>query len=227
MNESGTRMLDSLPAIYRTGGPSGSLQRLLGVFEEVLFASRTQDAPGIEQQIETIPSFFSPLGGPHTHGTDSADGIHATKTPDRFLSWLATWVAFTPHALFTPERLRTIVAGIAPLYGSRGTRSYLEQLLKLCFPEILEVEIDDDPISGFVIGQAKLGEDTLFGDERPFWFRVDIDASGGSFGPKAAESKNEFEQRVRTIIDFGKPAHTEYELRLNFSTRDRGGRYTV
>ncbi|MBA4142863.1 MAG: hypothetical protein H0X43_07625 [Nitrosospira sp.] len=225
MSEPGARLLESLPAIYRAGDTSGHLQCLLGVFEEVLFRNDTPDSPGIEQQIEAIPSFFSPSGVGHIGEHIKLDE-HA-RAPDRFLPWLATWVAFKPHALFTAEQLRVIISGIAPLYQKRGTRAYLEQLLELCFPEILDVDIDDNPILGFIIGQAKVGEDTLFGDERPFWFRISIEVQRQSFGSRVTESHREFEQRVRAIIDFAKPAHTGYDLRLDFSAREQNGRYTV
>lgn len=224
-NERGERMLDSLPAIYRTEAYSGPLQRLLGAFEAVLFDG-TENSPGIEQQIEAIPALFSPQGDDYT------EPLYLRNTPQRFLPWLATWVAFTPYALFAPEQLRNIISGIAPLYSIRGTRTYLEKLLKLCFPEIRKVEINESPVNGFVIGEAKIGEDTLFGRERPFWFRVAIDAQSQGPRPEAAEPPSKFERRVRVIIDFAKPAHTAYELRLNFSADDSGsgsgsGRYTV
>ncbi|SEL12221.1 phage tail protein [Nitrosovibrio tenuis] len=224
MGESG-RMLDSLPAIYRNTDTTGHLQRLLGVFEEVLFHNDEPATPGIEQQIEAIPSFFSPLG--HALGHDLTAQDDYKRAPDRFLPWLATWVAFTPHALFSPEQLRVIISGIVPLYSKRGTRDYLETLLKLCFPEIREVEIDDNPIPGFVIGQAKIGEDTLFGDERPFWFRVNVDVQRQNLDSSTTESEHEFQQQVRTIIDFAKPAHTDYELRVYFSARDIQTMYTT
>src|SRR5690242_19281542 len=122
------RMLDSLPAIYRNNDMGGHLQRLLGVFEEVLFVSDDPAAPGIEQQIDAVPSFFSPSGIVPGYGAaeQGAEKNKIRRTPDRFLPWLATWVAFTPHALFPPEQLRTIISGITPLYSKRGTRDYLE-----------------------------------------------------------------------------------------------------
>jgi phage tail-like protein len=221
MNETGARMLDSLPAIYRASDSTGHLQQLLAVFEEVLFYSReAQGLPGIEQQIDATPSLFSPLGDENTHQ------LSHTETPDRFLPWLATWVAFTPHALFEPGRLRTIISGITPLYGKRGTRAYLDQLLKLCFEEISEVEIDDEPIQGFIVGRAKIGVDTLFGDRRSFWFRVDITVNRQNSGSEITESNHEFELRVRAIIDFAKPGHTAYELHVHFASVEEGS-YTV
>lgn len=221
MSEVGTRLLDNLPAIYRASDSAGHLRRLLGIFEETLFHGDGRELPGIEQQIETIPGLFSPLG------SDDPVPFTIGKTPDRFLPWLATWVAFTPHALFTPEQLRIIISRIAPLYGRRGTRTYLEQLLKICFDEISEVTIDDEPVQGLVIGQAKIGEDTLLGGERPFWFRVAIDADRQNSGSKITESHHEFEQRIRAIIDFAKPGHTTYELRLRFSSPDETDTYTA
>jgi phage tail-like protein len=210
MNEAGTRLLDNLPAIYRTSDSGGNLRRLLGVFEEMLFHAGGQEPPGIEEQIEAIPGLFSP------GGDDVSGWLHLEKAPDRFVPWLATWVAFTPHALFTPHRLRAIISRIAPLYGRRGTRAYLEQLLGICFPEISKMVIDDEAALGLVIGQARIGQDTLLGGERPFWFRVAIDAKEHEFQPEDRQAREGFEQRLREIIDFAKPAHTTYELQLRF-----------
>jgi phage tail-like protein len=204
-------MLNSLPAIYRVSDTGGQLQHLFGALEEVLFSSEASYSPGIEQQIKTISSFFSPLGD-HPGQDDVA------QAPDRFLPWLATWVAFTPHALFAPRQLRKIISGITPLYGRRGTRAYLKELLRLCFEEILDVKIDDERGQRFVLGLARIGEDTLFGDERPFWFRVTLNINQENSGTKIIESRHEFEKRIRAIIDFAKPGHTAYELHLHFSS---------
>jgi hypothetical protein len=106
------------------------------------------------------------------------------------------------------------------LYGRRGTRAYLEQLLEICFPEISKVVIDDEAALGLVIGQARVGQDTLLGGERPFWFRVVIDAKEHEFEPENRQAREGFEQRVREIIDFAKPAHTTCELRLRFWLAD-------
>lgn len=221
MSKTGARLLDNLPAIYLASDSSGHLQRLLGIFEETLFHSDDKNLTGIEQQIEAIPSLFSPLDN------DSPVPFTTEKSPDRFLPWLATWVAFTPQALFAPEKLRDIISCIAPLYGRRGTRTYLEQLLKICFDEISTVTIVDEPAQGLKIGQARIGEDTQLGGERPFWFRVTVDIGQLDSGSKITESHREFEQRVRAIIDFAKPGHTTYDLRLRISSPDETGMYPV
>jgi phage tail-like protein len=210
MADRGDRLLNSLPAIFRTTDTSGELQSLLGAFEDILFGAENQGMPGIEQEIDAVPTYFAPLG-------KGIEGQGTARTPDRFVSWLAEWVAFTPHALFTPEQLRKIVAGIVPLYGRRGTRMYLEQLIKLCFDEISVVEIDERPDFGMRVGYAKIGIDTLLGIERPFQFRVVIEVRTPQEATRHTQtSKTEFDYRIRAIIDFAKPAHTDYELRLKF-----------
>ena len=88
--------------------------------------------------------------------------------------------------------------------------------------EIYEVEIEDEPVEGFLVGRAKVGIDTLFGDERPFWFRVDITVNRQNSGFEVAESNQEFELRVRAIIDFAKPGHTAYELHVHLSSVGEG-----
>lgn len=196
-----SRLLDQLPAIYRQDGTQ--LAALLAAFEELLFdghedASQTR-VPGIERELNALPSLFAPLG------TDD----DARATSDRFLPWLAAWLAFAPHRLVAPERLRHVIAGIVPLYSRRGTRKYLVALLKLCFEEIDDVEVDEHDRAGLQIGRSRLGRDTLLALERPFWFRVEIRLRDDAASPAAT---SRLEQHIRAVIDFAKPAHTAYEL---------------
>jgi phage tail-like protein len=210
MNRSDARLLNNLPAIYRAADSSGELRRLLGAFEELLFAGVTEGTLGIEQQISNVPSLFAPLG------IGGLEKGASARTPNGFLPWLAGWVAFSPYELFSPEQLRRIVAGIVPLYGRRGTRAYLEALLRLCFDELLAVEINDQVTAGFIIGRARIGEDSLLVADRPFWFRVDVELRRPE-GPanEQSESKSALERRVRAVIDFASPAHTSYEIRFH------------
>lgn len=212
-----TRLLDHLPAIYRDEDAGDALPALLQVMEQFFFVGHAEArVPGIERQLEGVPALFAPFG------SDDAAQPHADdadrRTPDRFLPWLATWMSFAPRDLFTAERLRHIVAGIVPLYGMRGTRAYLEALLKLCFEEISDVHIDEHEDVGLRVGIAKLGIDSLLAEKRPFWFSVDIGVDGNgprSRGrPASAPGDVRFEDRVRAVIEFAKPAHTAYVLRL-------------
>jgi phage tail-like protein len=202
--EAAPRLIAHLPALYRSPDVGDELPRLLGIFDELLFSGR-HDAPdlvpGIERELNQLPALFAPLG---------VDGGEH-RTPARFLPWSASWLAFAPHALFEPERLRYIVAGIVPLYGRRGTRGYLEKLLTLCFDEIAEATLYERDIAGLRLGHSHIGVDSLLAVERTFWFGVDV-----QLRPNAPAG---IEQRLRAVIDFAKPAHTAYELRLHAASR--------
>jgi len=203
--DTASRLIDHLPALYRSPDAGSELPRLLAVLDELLFSGQPDapnDVPGIERAIDRLPALFAPLG-------EAGSGA---RTPDRFLPWIASWLAFTPHALFEPDRLRNIVAGIVPLHGRRGTRAYLEALLTLCFDEeIVAVQVDERDLSGLRLGHSRIGVDTLLAPERPFWFGVDVQL----YHPPPPG----IEQRLRAVIEFGKPAHTAYELRLHATVR--------
>jgi phage tail-like protein len=209
-SERGTRLLASLPAVYGESDASGDLVRLLGVFEQLFFGSRTNDAlpasplPGIERTLSDIPAVLA------LEADDAAQGAGAPQAPDRFVQWLAAWLSFTPHALFAPPALRRIVAGIVPLNGLRGTRAYLSRLLELCFEgELARVEIDDEPSTGFTIGHSLLGRDTRLSMTGPFHFRVFVALQADAASPRSSRA---LERRLRAVIDYAKPAHTAYEL---------------
>ena len=218
----GDRMLAGLPAVFEASDVSGDLARLLGVFEALFFGdshlaggdasgsgASGSRLPGIERSLRAIPALFAPLGN-DAYADPEAD----RRTPDHFLHWLATWLAFTPHALFSPTALRRIVAGIVPLYGLRGTRDYLLRLLALCFDEVREVHIDDRPRVGFTIGSSVLGSDTRLAEGRAFWFKVIVDLDHAAHARSAQDDGAALERRLRAVIDFAKPAHTAYELRV-------------
>jgi phage tail-like protein len=144
---------------------------------------------------------------------ESDDRSQAARTPDRFLHWLATWLSFTPHALFPPETLRRIIGGIVPMYGFRGTRDYLVRLLELCLGDMAaHIHVDDRPSVGFTIGGSTVGVDTRLAVSRPFCFKVFIEGHERPAEQVSSHEAEALQNRVRAVIDFAKPAHTIYEL---------------
>jgi phage tail-like protein len=208
MTEPADRMFIGLPAVFRRGDDTGDLTCLLGVLAGFFFTGSTIDnheLPGLERYLEQIPGLFSPVG------TDSS--LVQSHTPERFLHWLASWLSFSPHALFSTERLRHIVAGIVPMYGLRGTKNYLVRLLELCFgQEIARIQVDDRPKVGFTVGESALGIDTRLAVSRPFFFKVVIERHEVPAEPVARHDAETLQHRLRAVIDFAKPAHTTYEL---------------
>ena len=220
----------------------GDLPALLGAFEALFFDDGAADAgparlPGIAARLDAVPALFAPLGlgagagagddgavgdrdGDHAldgggEGEGEGDADAADRTPERFLPWLASWLAFTPRHLFEPWRLRRVVAGIVPLYGRRGTRAYLEALLALCFEEIAAVTIDERGGAGLRVGTSRLGVDSLLAEEQPFRFAVEVALRPGRDGTPAGTPPARLERQVRAVIDFAKPAHTVCDLRLH------------
>jgi len=232
MAERAGRLMAALPAIYRAADESGELRALLGAFEAVLLESGDPSAPAIAERIDAIPGLFAPLGVSTSAQLATQDGPYQIQphtregAPECFLAWLAQWVAFGPYGHFSAARLRKIIAGIVPLYGRRGTRQYLEALLALSFDEIGTLSIDEAPLHGFLIGRARLGEDSVLARDEPFRFRVEIFIREGALPAHDEEAGQQgahdpwqaLEARVRAIVDFARPAHTEYELVLRRGT---------
>lgn len=199
----GSRLLDHLPAIYRRD--DAQLAALLVPFEALLFDG-TEDAPharlpGIARECAAAPALFAPLGCEED----------TSRTPDRFLPWLAARLSFVPHGVVDRDRLRHVVAGIVPLYARRGTREYLVTLLALCFEEVSTVDVVEHD-DGLRVGRSRLGHDSLLAQERPFWFRVEVGLRSEAT-PAAVAAR--LERRLRAVIDFAKPAHTAYELSIS------------
>lgn len=222
MSDAPGRLMAALPAIFRATDDAGHLRAMLAAFESVLLASDDPAAPALAEQIDAIPGLFAPEGVRPTAERPTQSGSYRIQTrtldaaPERFLPWLAQWVAFSPYAYFPPERLRRIVAGIVPLYGRRGTRAYLDTLLRLCFDDIGALSIDENPRHGLIVGRARIGEDAVLSAGEPFLFRVEMAVHGMQEG---SESWQALEERVRAVIDFARPAHTQYELVLKRDMR--------
>jgi phage tail-like protein len=189
MNGSG-KLLGQLPGVYHS---SEDLRTLLSALEIVLFEPNKQ---ALESQIAGIARLFS-----------------AMETPEEFLPWLAQWVALSHRMGLPLEQQRRLVEKIVPLYAWRGTKRYLIKLLKLYLPTGAEVRVEDQEFNGLKIGMAKVGLDTWLERDRPFWFRVTIRVpSSGVDAERGPQWQDEWQKRVRQVIELAKPAHTTYDL---------------
>lgn len=197
-------LLGHLPAIYHT---SDDLREVLAIFEELLLGSsgKTQGSrshpsgkhAALADQIATIASLFDPH-----------------ETPKEFLQWLAKWVALTHFSGLPMDRQRRLLATIVPLYGMRGTRHYLENILQYYLPEGTVIEIDDLGSTGFQVGDTAVGIDTRLGGDTPFWFKVRILMSDNPAQWEEEGAKERKKRQIRRVIDLAKPAHTMYELEI-------------
>jgi phage tail-like protein len=194
-----------LPEVYHD---SQNLQTLLTAFEEVLLGTKNSDYQGLEQIIANIPNLFDPYPG-----VVPSNSILA-RTPGNFLPWLAEWVALgqfqeLPRAEEADEEVeeqcRKLIARIVPLYAIRGTKIYLKEILAMFFPGI-EMEINDEALPTMKVGYSSIGMDTRLGGDIPFYFYVKL------LFPNKESVQPQLLEKICSVIDLAKPAHTMYQL---------------
>jgi len=207
-----SRLIEYLPAVYQEGdaGPD-LLDHFLLAFETILLGSEAEPSPknknkekkpaknreeatpkilGLEQKIARLHELFNP-----------------EATPEKFLPWLASWVALDLRADLPLPRRRKLLANIVPLYEIRGTKKYVEELLKLHCDAV--VAVDDRELPRFQIAaHSTLGKDTYVDGGPPYFFRVRLELS-------ATEREVEIQSHLaREVIELAKPAHTVYALEV-------------
>jgi phage tail-like protein len=194
-------LLRHLPEVFHS---SEDLQILLAAFGEVLFGAENSNHEGLEQIINNIPNLFDPDPG------QMVSESTLVRTPHRFLPWLSEWVALGQLQNVPEEECRKLISRIVPLYSSRGTKRYLEKILELFFPDEIQASINDKELPSMKIGQSRIGKETRLGGDIPFSFFVEL-----RFKTKMDEQSQQHKQfleRVRSVIDLAKPAHTAYQL---------------
>jgi phage tail-like protein len=208
LTQSPSRLLDYLPAIYRT---DPFLGRFLRAFEKILLGRddgvdvcykdgapvSREDNPdicyrGLEETIADLAAYFDPQ-----------------QTPEEFLSWLAGWAALSLRADLPVGIQRQFIANMVYRYRFRGTKANLQELLRIFVrgrPEITETAVAELQIGI----HSTIGEDTYLRGGPPHFFRVTIVL------PEELQGRpRELARQLaiaRAIIELEKPAHTAYEL---------------
>jgi phage tail-like protein len=204
--EAKKHLVEYLPAIYQEPEPPEKvsfLGRFLMAFERLLLDPGWQ-LRGAELR-EGLDIEDEPL---ETKISDLHLFFDAMETPDEFLSWLAGWAALSFRPELNASRRRKLLARIIPLYRIRGTRKYVEELLRICVDAISSVH--DDQLPAMQIGEhSTVGMDTSLGGAPPHFFRVQLIA------PKLSDPELEVQSRLAvSLIELSKPAHTDYELEI-------------
>lgn len=227
--EKESKYLKYLPAIYQAekADTGNFLGRFLKTFEKVLSGIADEEpelaegeelepSEGIEEILDRIHTYFDPL-----------------ITPEKFLSWLAGWVALIlkEGEGWEEEKQRKHIAQIVSLYMKRGTRDGLEEYIRIYVGEMVEVSINEflKPLRiGFT---STVGIDTLLGQGRPYYFHVYMDV------PEIEQAElEEMKDKKQTIMDRisrkrqaiiniinqEKPAHTYYGLTIKIPTMQVG-----
>ncbi|MBV8437919.1 MAG: hypothetical protein JOY95_10440 [Silvibacterium sp.] len=216
-----TRLIDLLPAIYQEPGREGHpnyLPRFLPAFERILFGTVDSSEAAADSQ---APADMDRAQGLRDRIVQMGKLLDPWLAHDKFLPWLAGWMALSLRANLRPERKRELIANMIPLYRIRGTRKYLEELLRMCVDVPTAVEEEDVP--ALQIGRhSTLGKDMYIGGGAPHFFRVKMVASQLSM-PKLEEQR----QLAYEVVELAKPAHTAYEFLIDSPRMQVGVHSTV
>lgn len=199
-----SKLLNYLPELHHT---DPFLGQFLLAFEKVLLGLNDDiefKFEGLETTIAKIPTLLDPQ-----------------ETPEEFLSWLAGWTALSLRADLKPEVQRNFIASIVQRYRFRGTKENLIQLLKIFTRG--EPTINEPIVSAFQIGVSSMvGRDAYVGGGPAHFFQLTIALSRDSPEEQARQ-----EAIARSIIELEKPAHTYYQLNIEFPSMQIGKHSTV
>src|SRR5579859_6113276 len=129
-SEQASSYLEYLPAILQEGAALGQpnfLGRFLLGFEQVLTGLGDPTEPGVEEILDGVGS----LAGVERYFEPGASLPDTQRTPSTFLDWLAGWVALSLRADLDELRQRDFIARAVSLYRLRGTRTGLENLIRI------------------------------------------------------------------------------------------------
>jgi len=168
----------SLPGVYRREGKDGFTYRLLGLFADVLV--------GIEDEVY----------GQHRQ-------LNAQRADERFLPWLASWVALLLDETWEESKRRELIRRVVQLYTIRGTVEGIRQFVEIYTG--IKPEIVEEFGAGWQIGVRSTVEvDTrVYGtwEENAHRFSVLV----ATFEEFDLDRKDKVRERV--LIE--KPAHTQ------------------
>jgi phage tail-like protein len=199
------RLLGQLPGVYHS---SADLQRLLAVFEAILFEA---DERALEPQIADTATLLDLVKA----SNELAPWLSQAR--DDFLPWLGQWVALSNAAGLSVEGQRRLLGRIVPLYAWRGTGRYLTELLAFYLPEKSEIRVEDQEFVGLILGRARIGSDTWLERDRPFWFKVTVRLPETvAAADQRGLGRSDWQARIRQVVDLAKPAHTTYDLELDW-----------
>jgi len=173
-----SQYLQYLPDIYREVDFVG---RLLKIFEETL--------EPVAQKLDLLWAYLDPLTAPPT-----------------LLPFLAHWVGWELSPALTIDRQRFLIKQALQLYRWRGTKLGLRFYLHLFTglpPTPEHIQITEVAGRGFVMNEARLGQETMVGGGLPYHFLVHL---RNDLGLSLNRSL------IAQIIDQEKPAFCTYEL---------------
>lgn len=163
------------------------LGRYLSAFEKILLGRNDEAQPEHLNGLEETIDAIALYFDPN-------------KTPQEFLSWLAGWAALSLRADLDVDKQREFIAQIIQRYRRRGTKDNLIRLLTIFTGITPTIDENARPSSA----NAPVGS--------AYFFKVSI-----RMASPQPDEVNRQRAIARSIIEMEKPAHTSYELDMNFA----------
>jgi phage tail-like protein len=164
----------------------------------------------IDQQINQMDLYFDP-----------------DLTPTTFLPWLASWLGVTWDDSLPEMRKRKLLHMAVMLYQRRGTKTALEDYLKIYTGG--EIEIIEHRAQNFILGKhTKLGSAVALGSQNlPHTFTVNVKIDNYELDRMQAKdlsrNKQAYYQKLEEIIEERKPGHTAFNLNLEIKNSSKSG----
>ncbi len=192
------KMMKYLPSVFHE---DKFLAEYLSAFEKILLSSDDLHRPGLEAIIANIAVLFNPK-----------------DAPEKFLPWLADWMAFGLRADLPVDLQRSFLSEVISLYKKRGTPESMKRLLKIftrAEPTILEGdEMADRKHRAWNDWNVAKGFEQWEKDDNPDnAFGVLLSFMGAQGEGDRAELEVDRNLAIASaLIDLEKPAHTIYYL---------------
>ncbi len=196
---SGSRYMHYLPSVFQQvveGGDDPLISRYLRIFEKILSGIDDGEIEGKKGILETLDiisdifhpgfsflfgatedTFLSPLSSDEksTFSKYFRHDVAADEFMDEFLRWMAGWTALVLKEDWELETKREVIARILPIYRMRGTKTGLEEYLKIYVGKRVAIVDEVDP---FQIGiTSHVGKNSRIGGFPPYFFIVNVDVT--------------------------------------------------
>ena len=141
-------------------------------------------------------------------------------TPEEFLPWLGTWVGIYWDEFLPAERQRLLLLKAVTLFQKRGTKSSLEEYLRIYTDG--DLEIIEHRANNLALGKnTRLGNWVALGKSNyPHTFTVKLKIRRDKFDYPSDKDPKKIEEYLKknleALIKAQKPAHTAYTLQLSF-----------
>jgi phage tail-like protein len=176
-----------------------------------------QLASEMHRLVRIVESVFAEFGETIDNIPDLFDSRAA---PADFLPWLASWMALILRADWDESQQRAVLAKIIPLYAKRGTKSGIEEYLKIYAGEGVTIQDELTPLQ--IAVSSTVGSDMIIGGQPPYFFIVNV-----AFAEPDPEKLKPKVKAVKDVLDIEKPAHTFYQLNFQGPTLQIGVASTI